>query len=193
MFQTFSGSSRRPRQVNLSGQNPNPFAASSWNSSASGAEKTVAHAQQEREQRQRERERLNASKKIQRVWRGHKTRTELADTRRRQYHLIYTPHEEGGDVPVSVEQIHLLVAFCNPEREDDVAQLTALGRQFVHNDNAELISQGEYQPYLLKLAKLTLSALMRYARSHVMSNPPLTPFIVPCPATTQLFSRYCRT
>lgn len=162
MFQTFSGSSRRPRQVNLSGQNPNPFAASSWNSaaSASGAQKTVAHAQQEREQRQREREKLNASKKIQRVWRGHRTRIELADARRRQYQMAYNS-QEGGDVPVPVEQLQLLVAFCDPAREDDTAQLTALGGKFVHSDNAQLVSEEEYQPYLFKLAKLTLSALVR--------------------------------
>ncbi|QSZ30755.1 hypothetical protein DSL72_000313 [Monilinia vaccinii-corymbosi] len=162
MFQTFSGSSRRLRQVNLSGQNPNPFAASSWNpsTSASGIQKTVAHAQQEREQRQREREKVNASKIIQRVWRGHKTRTRLADARRRQYQLTYNSQEEGCDLPVPFEQLQLLVAFCDPGREDDTAQLTALGGKFVHNDNAQL-SKEKYQPYLLKLAKLTLSALMR--------------------------------
>ncbi|KAA8572715.1 hypothetical protein EYC84_003305 [Monilinia fructicola] len=167
MFQTFSGSSRRPRQVNLSGQNPNPFAASSWNSaaSASGAQKTVAHAQQEREQRQREREKLNASKKIQRVWRGHRTRIELADARRRQYQMAYNS-QEGGDVPVPVEQLQLLVAFCDPAREDDTAQLTALGGKFVHSDNAQLVSEEEYQPYLFKLAKLTLSALVRSLPSY---------------------------
>ncbi|ESZ93444.1 hypothetical protein SBOR_6151 [Sclerotinia borealis F-4128] len=161
MFQIFSGSSRRPRQVNLSGQNPDPFAASSWNTSASasGAQKTVAHAQQEREHRQRERERLNASKQIQRVWRGHKTRTELADARRRHYQSIYPSQEEGADTSVPVEQMKLLIAFCNTEREDDIAQLTALGWKFVHNYDAQLISQDEYQPYLFRLAKITLSAL----------------------------------
>ena len=82
MFQTFSGNSRRPRQVNLSGQNTKPFAAG-WNPSASGTQTTVAHAQQERQFRQQERERFNASKRIQRTWRGHKTRRELADLRRK--------------------------------------------------------------------------------------------------------------
>ncbi|RAL67699.1 hypothetical protein DID88_008440 [Monilinia fructigena] len=144
MFQTFSGTSRRPRQVNLSGQNPNPFAASSWNSaaSASGAQKTVAHAQQERSN-VREKERNSTPQRKSR------------DSR-----------EEGGDVPLPVEQLQLLVAFCDPAREDDTAQLTALGWQFVHSDNAELISKEEYQPYLFKLAKLTLSALMHSLPSY---------------------------
>lgn len=166
MFQTFSGSSRRPRQVNLSGQTPNPFAAASWNpsASASGAQKTVAHAQLEREQRQRERERLNASKKIQRVWRGHRTRIELADSRRRYYKSNYNSGEEGRHSLVPVEQLQLLVAFCDPEREDDIAQLTALGWKIVHNNNVHLISHEGYRPYLLKLAKLTLRALMKYVR-----------------------------
>ncbi|KAF7919884.1 uncharacterized protein EAE98_009118 [Botrytis deweyae] len=168
MFQTFSGSSRRPRQVNLSGQNPNPFAASTWNSSASasGAQKTVAHAQQEREQRQRERERLSASKKIQRVWRGHSSRTKLADARREQYKATYSSCEGGNDDLVPLEQLKLLMAFCNPERDDDVAQLTELGRKFVHNKNTRLISQAEYGPYLFKLARLTLSALIRTLPSY---------------------------
>src|ERR1700680_4464473 len=90
MFQTFSGRSRRPRQVNLSGQNLNPFAASSWSPSASGTQKTVANAQQEREQRRQERERLNASKRIQRTWRGHRSRRQLADSRRALWDEIET-------------------------------------------------------------------------------------------------------
>lgn len=168
MFQTFSGSSRRPRQVNLSGQTPNPFAAGTWSSpaSASGAQKTVAHAQQEREQRQRERERLNASKKIQRVWRGHRSRVELADARRQQYKAAYSSCEGEHDALVPLEQLKLLMAFCNPERDNDVAQLTELGRKFVHSKNTGLMSQAEYQPYLLKLAKLTLSALIQYVYPH---------------------------
>ncbi|KAM0320477.1 hypothetical protein ACHAO8_000489 [Botrytis cinerea] len=168
MFQTFSGSSRRPRQVNLSGQTPNPFAAGTWSSpaSASGAQKTVAHAQQEREQRQRERERLNASKKIQRVWRGHRSRVELADARRQQYKAAYSSCEGEHDALVPLEQLKLLMAFCNPERDDDVAQLTELGRKFVHSKNTGLMSQAEYQPYLLKLAKLTLSALIHTLPSY---------------------------
>ncbi|KAF4476898.1 putative E3 ubiquitin protein ligase [Colletotrichum fructicola Nara gc5] len=55
MFPTFTGNSRRPRNVNLSGQNLNPFAATSWTPSAgSGASKTVSNAQAERAQRQQD-------------------------------------------------------------------------------------------------------------------------------------------
>ncbi|KAJ5183327.1 hypothetical protein N7492_000943 [Penicillium capsulatum] len=76
MFQSFTGSSRRPRQVNLSGRTTNPFAAFPGNSPsrqtphASNPQSAVAIAQQERLQRQRDREKQNAVRVIQRVWRG---------------------------------------------------------------------------------------------------------------------------
>lgn len=71
MFQTFSGSSRRPRQVNLSGRVANPFAQPGV---PSGSQAAVASAQEKRAERQRERDRLNAAKNLQRVWRGHACR-----------------------------------------------------------------------------------------------------------------------
>lgn len=81
MFQSFTGSSRRPRQVNLSGRATNPFAAFPGNSPtrstphAANPETAVAIAQRERLLRQQERERQSASRIIQRVWRGHRSRT----------------------------------------------------------------------------------------------------------------------
>lgn len=76
MFPTFTGSSRRPRNVNLSGQKHiNPFAAHpSFPSAAAGASKTVADAQAGRQKRQQERNELKAARAVQRVWRGHRVR-----------------------------------------------------------------------------------------------------------------------
>ncbi|PQE29527.1 IQ and HECT domain protein [Rutstroemia sp. NJR-2017a WRK4] len=155
MFQTFSGSSRRPRQVNLSGQNANPFAASSWSPSASGTQKAVAHAQQEREQRQRERERLNASKRIQRVWRGHRTRRELAEERRRSYDQGYSK----GDGTELVQRTQLLLTFCNVRRAEDIARLTALSTEIQSHDSTSFLNREDIQPSLYRLATVTLSAL----------------------------------
>lgn len=76
MFQSFTGSSRRPRQVNLGGRTNNPFAAFPGTSPsrptphASNPQSAVAIAQQERLQRQRDREKQNAARVIQRLWRG---------------------------------------------------------------------------------------------------------------------------
>ena len=72
MFPTFTGTSRRPRQVNLSGRNNNPFAAvQSTPHGAHNPTSAVAQAQQERRARQQDRERLQAAKVIQRTWKGH--------------------------------------------------------------------------------------------------------------------------
>ncbi|CAG8260828.1 unnamed protein product [Penicillium salamii] len=81
MFQSFTGNSRRPRQVNLSGRSNNPFAAFPGGSPsrpaphAANPESAVANAQRERALRQLERNRQNASRTVQRVWRGHRSRT----------------------------------------------------------------------------------------------------------------------
>lgn len=74
MHQSFTGSARKPRQVNLSGRNAsNPWAALSKPGQTS-ASATVAQAQADRAKRQQERDRLNATKRIQNVWRGHWSR-----------------------------------------------------------------------------------------------------------------------
>jgi ubiquitin-protein ligase E3 C len=166
MFQTFSGSSRRPRQVNLSGQNANPFAASSWSPSASGTQKAVAHAQQEREQRQRERERLNASKRIQRVWRGHRTRRELAEERRQIYDQGYS---EGDGVEL-VQRIQLLLTFCNVRRTEDIARLTALSREIQTQNSTSFLNREDIQPTLYRLATITLNALTMYVPNIILRS-----------------------
>lgn len=77
MHQSFTGSARKARQVNLSGRNnSNPWAALSkpGSSQASPSAHPVAQAQADRAKRQHERDRLNASKKIQKIWRGHSSR-----------------------------------------------------------------------------------------------------------------------
>ena len=80
MHTSFTGNARKPRQVNLSGRNPNPWA------SLSGSQKTpqlqssspnaVVQAQADRAKRAQDRDRLNAARKIQRVWRGHYSRVQ---------------------------------------------------------------------------------------------------------------------
>lgn len=159
MFQTFSGSSRRPRQVNLSGQNANPFAASSWTPTASGTQKTVAHAQQERQQRQQERDRLNASKRIQRTWRAHKARRELADSRRQLWDESISTGTSG---PSFSPQLQLFLAFFNPRRPDDIVRLANLSQGISHIGFAAFLPRQDVQPYLLRLAKNSLEALQMW-------------------------------
>ncbi|KAJ5893790.1 hypothetical protein N7495_005481 [Penicillium taxi] len=85
MFQSFTGSSRRPRQVNLSGRANNPFAPFAAPPHASNPQSAVAIAQQERKQRQQERDRQNAALIIQRVWRGHRSRKATWETWRSEW------------------------------------------------------------------------------------------------------------
>jgi len=86
MHTSFTGSTRKSRQVNLSGRGPtNPWAALNKPGSAkpSAIHDAVAQAQVDRLKRQQDREKQNASRRIQKVWRGHLTRRELKATWRK--------------------------------------------------------------------------------------------------------------
>ncbi|KAI5866134.1 hypothetical protein GGS23DRAFT_603515 [Durotheca rogersii] len=124
MFPTFTGTSRRPRNVNLSGQrNTNPWATPNWATSGSGASKTVAQAQIEREKRQRERDELNAAKRLQRVWRGHSGRQGFRRTCRQEYDRLY--HQAAlHDAPDRVtDALPLLLALFDPKQAEDQRRL----------------------------------------------------------------------
>ena len=157
MFQTFSGTSRRPRQVNLSGQNANPFAAGSWTPAASGTRQTVANAQQERLYRQQEREKLNATKRIQRTWRGHKVRRDLADARRKAWDRPEAT--KSGSEAALAEQLRLLLAFFSARRHEDLRRLEDLSRKIAPMGYEPFMSREDIQPRIPRLAKITLEAL----------------------------------
>jgi ubiquitin-protein ligase E3 C len=157
MFQTFSGSSRRPRQVNLSGQNLNPFAASSWTPAASGTQQTVANAQQERLHRHQEREKLNATKRIQRTWRGHKVRKDLADSRR----TAWDRAAAGGSASEAAlaEQLRLLVAFFSTRRHEDLKRLEYTSQKIASVGYESFLGRQDIQHQIAPLAVITLEAL----------------------------------
>ncbi|KAL9057926.1 MAG: hypothetical protein Q9162_002053 [Coniocarpon cinnabarinum] len=89
MFQTFTGNSRRPRQVNLSGRTANPLAK--YGAAPSATSDTVANAHQSRLERQQERARNQAATKIQKSWRGYKVRDQLKQEQRRQWEATEGP------------------------------------------------------------------------------------------------------
>lgn len=130
MFPTFTGNSRRPRNVNLSGQNLNPFAATSWTPSAgSGASKTVSNAQAERAQRQQDRDRLKAAGKIQKTWRGHRARMRLRDSRREALDALYAPTSDLGTYQRLSTALPLLLTTLQPNHADDWQRLLRLCRE----------------------------------------------------------------
>jgi ubiquitin-protein ligase E3 C len=162
MFQSFTGSSRRPRQVNLSGQHVDPFAAGGWGAPvASGTQKTVAAAQQERQHRQQERERLHATKRIQRTWRGHRTRRELASVRRHEWDILerYSTDEPNQYSAHLIEQLRLLLSFFNSHSTEDVGRLERLSKRLLVVNQPDFWSQEVFRSKLLRLAKVSLVVL----------------------------------
>lgn len=164
-FPTFSGSSRRPRNVNMSGQkNTNPFAATSWTPSASSsASKTVAGAQAERRQRQQEREKLKAAESIQRTWRGHRVRRDLRDERRAAFDELYGNAASSKPGSRASEALQVVVTTLDPKRSDDQKRLELFARDLDESDCSPLAKASTAQ--VEKLVQQMLALLTRYAGS----------------------------
>lgn len=161
MFPTFSGNSRRPRNVNLSGQkNSNPFAATSWGTgSATGASKTIADAAAERRQRQQERDRRQAAHKIQRVWRGHRARRNLRAVRRARFDDIYSS-DSMLDVDDRIPQAFpLLMSVFDASQPNDLSRLAQLGQDLLQTSLASFASGKIHPARLNRLTRVVIRAL----------------------------------
>ena len=159
MFGTFTGNSRRPRNVNLSGQVGNPFANTSWRpSAASNATKAVSDAQAEREKRQAERQRLKAAGKIQRTWRGHRARVGIAESRRAAFDQLYETQEASETLQRLPLAFNLLLSFFDRKRNDD------LRRVYLFVSDAETVDLDKIAPVqahpsrMHRLTKILLEA-----------------------------------
>ncbi|KAK3641063.1 ubiquitin-protein ligase (E3) [Elasticomyces elasticus] len=167
MYQTFSGSSRRPRQINLSGRPSNPFASAPGTSTT--APSAVATAAQDRLARQQQRDRVQASAKIQRTWRGHSARRRTFGVWRR----VWDDLEEGGSkqsgriVQVegygseeeSLRQLRRLMLFYTPK--EDVRRLVWYGgRQVVTSSHPGTSCEGrQWTGAYLRVARACVAAL----------------------------------
>lgn len=163
MFPTFSGNSRRPRQVNLSGQNFDPFASSSaFDTSGQAKNKTVLAAQLERLQRKEERERQSAVKNIQRVWRGYKVRKDLENERRQAYDAI---QESLVNDPSAIlpDELRLLLQFFNLRHQGDIQRLVVFADKadfgFRPPGVQPYFSRDSVQPCLNRLTGISLQSL----------------------------------
>ncbi|EGX93236.1 IQ and HECT domain protein [Cordyceps militaris CM01] len=157
MFPTFTGNSRRPRNVNLSGSVGNPFANTSWSpSNVSGTAKTIFDAQADREKRQAERQRLKAALRIQQTWRGHRARSRLADHRRAAFDNLYAS-------PADTDWLHqaftLLLSFCRPARPDDLERLLRFANDAVNVEFGNFCPQQTHWTRLRRLVEIIVSAL----------------------------------
>lgn len=199
MFQSFTGSSRRPRQVNLSGRSNNPFAAFPGGSPArptphaSNPQSAVAIAQQERMQRQREREKQNASRVIQRTWRGYRSKSGTHRIWRSEWDNNERRMTDAMDLTVGVEtsaddaafssrrstpyatgdqclsQLRLLVQFVSSRKRDDILRLVYFVDAFEQTFRTlpTIAAEGEWTRLLKRLAMAVLRVLSSASRSHV--------------------------
>ncbi|KAL2019897.1 hypothetical protein VTK56DRAFT_9072 [Thermocarpiscus australiensis] len=163
MFPTFTGSSRKTRNVNLSGQKTiNPFTSTSWTpSSAVGASKTVAHAQAERQQRQQERERLKAAQRIQRVWRGYRIRRSLRDSRRQIIDRLYSGKGQADAERRTREATPLVLSVYQVTSPDDTRRLRLLAQDLLQTGFAAFTRGPIEPPRLARLARIVVAALER--------------------------------
>ncbi|KAK1526525.1 HECT-domain-containing protein [Colletotrichum paranaense] len=169
MFPTFTGNSRRPRNVNLSGQSLNPFAATSWTPAAgSGASKTVSNAQAERAQRQQDRDRLKASEKIQKTWRGHRVRRRLRDSRRDAFDTLYSSTSDLGTQQRLATALPLLLTTFQT-RPDDVERLVLFARE-LNTTNLECLAPSHLPaPRLARLVRILVDALGEQTKKSLVS------------------------
>ena len=155
MFPSFTGSTRKPRQVNLSGRNSNPFASPSAQTSLSSqtTSKAVLHAQQERLARQQERERTLATKTIQRTWRGHTSRR----TTRQVYREEWDRREEVsryGCEEEALAQVRLLGRFASPKNDEDVARVTQCASRTIEWLSSNWSTNGSVERWHFPLMRL---------------------------------------
>ena len=187
MHQSFTGNARKPRNVNLSGKQSNPWANLPSNQKsfvAVGSQQSLAHAQAERIQRQQERDRLKAAKAIQRTWRSYLSRREIRNAWRGKW----LEHEaermgaimEGQDVvqaalkssagPSSYgsaqecfTQMKLLIQFFNVKEEMDRIRLVYFTKALQNTMLSNHIATGE--SWLAELARLSDLILMALPKS----------------------------
>lgn len=187
MLQTFTGNSRRPRQVNLSGRNNNPFAAVSGAPTSRAplnSHDAIAHAQQERRARQQERDRLQAARTLQRTWRGHRTRKALSTTYRQEWDSregIATPQlitRDGrySSAEEALAQLRLLIQFASAADPLDVRRMQSFATKSSKRYGEAIWQTAaktheEWKHPLLCAAKICLAMLQRsFTASHLPTD-----------------------
>lgn len=164
MHSTFTGSSRRTRNVNLSGQNHNPF-ASVWapsGASSTSVSKTISDAQAERQQRQQAREQVKAGRRIYLFWKGSRARRSLRESRRASFDAIYASSVSDPRQRLSTALPLLLATFQSNEQDVERLGLVAgdLARSPHELESLVAFSRDERAPYRsTRLAEILMDAL----------------------------------
>ena len=195
MFPSFTGSARPKRQVNLSGRNANPFAATSGIRQPTASQtghNALAQAQQERLLRKQERERPPAAKKIQSAWRGFKCREQIRNQWRREWDIreaadlgiaaeirspMSTLSYENLDRPpyrseeLCLTQLRLLVQYACPKTHVDILRLDYFASRYLSTLQLlpSLCMTNVWRYPLLRLAKLAIG-ILRSVRTASLPN-----------------------
>lgn len=166
MFPTFSGNSRRLRNVNLSGQrHSNPFAAHSLSPSTGlGASKTVADAQAGRRQRQQEREELKAARLIQRSWRGHRSRRQVKAGRREALKELYSSPNSGLSRDDRIQKAFPLLLSSFDDRDEASIDLLYSFSKDLASTNYSAITSGQLPQSRLWHLVRTLTLALNHDR-----------------------------
>lgn len=185
MFPSFTGSARPKRQVNLSGRNAKPFAATSGirqPTSSNTGHNALAQAQQERLLRKQERERPPAAKKIQSAWRGFKCRKEMRNQWRREWDMkeaidVGIAAETGSAIPtwsyenldrppykseeLCLTQLRLLVQYVSPRSYVDILRLDYFASRYLSTLQLlpALCTTSIWIYPILRLAKIAIAIL----------------------------------
>ena len=178
MFSTFTGNSRRPRQVNLSGRNPNPLASAG---AAKGQAAALASAQQDRIQRHRERHRQLTAKLLQRVWRGYIVRKKLRGELRKEWDAFESKSDERGEPSdenltsyeseaESFSRVQMLLQYASPNDAGDIQRILRWFARHQEGIRQCHISASEvcWEVTYLRVQKLVLSILS----SHDINDQP---------------------
>ncbi|KAI5858938.1 hypothetical protein BZA05DRAFT_428110 [Tricharina praecox] len=124
----FTGSARRPRNVNLSGRKPTTPSTSTSQKNKVATSSSLQTAREERAAREAERKRLKAAGTIQRTWRGRKA----AEQQRKEWRAVWD--EYPADASHAPTRISLFLAFmdmgrkCQPKTwsRDDLKRLSGM-------------------------------------------------------------------
>ncbi|KAF8543143.1 hypothetical protein BDD12DRAFT_273336 [Trichophaea hybrida] len=108
----FTGSARRPRQVNLSGRKSAPTSSSLRNKPAPSS--SLQTAREERAAREAERKKLKAAETIQRIWRGRKVAEEVRNRWRSEWDQLSSTCTENDAITA---QMSLFLGFMDTRRK----------------------------------------------------------------------------
>jgi len=185
MHTAFTGNTRKPRQVNLSGRKGNPWAtlpgAGSSSQAPAGSHNAVAQAQAERARRAHDRDRLNAARKVQRVWRAYSSRTQQKQKWRDEWddnertrlnqsdQIVYDTTDSDSLAPpyqhedVLRYQMRLILFFLDVHESMDRWRLCYFGKSLAGSWSlTELPPLARvWNQYFTKLSRITVRAIAR--------------------------------